>query len=112
MGMGMLLENSMQRRKQTIECQSHLKQLGMAIRLMDDRFPSAKNWCDWLTGPESGRLAGQILVCPARPGLRSGFAYNVRLAGLTLEEADQHRDVFRKRRRLERRRGAGTGRRS
>ena len=63
------------------ECVTHLQQLATAVRTYandnNDRFP-AGNWCDAL---QPGVNDLTIFQCPARPGLRSGYALNAAVAG-------------------------------
>jgi hypothetical protein len=65
----------------TKDCINHLQQLANAVRTYandnNDRFPSA-NWCDALQSGVNDLTAFQ---CPARPGLRCGYALNAAVAG-------------------------------
>ena len=70
---------------QNINCVNNAGQVALAVRLYadehDGKCPPAVNWCDAilnnLPGPETFK-------CPQRPGEKSGFAFNAKLAGKTL----------------------------
>jgi len=86
-GAGLLLP-ALARLKQNVQssnCDNNARQVALAIRLYadenDGKCPPAVNWCDAilnnLPGPETFK-------CPQRPGEKSGFALNAKIAGKTL----------------------------
>lgn len=70
---------------QNNSCANNARQVALAVRLYadenDGKCPPAVNWCDAIVNNLPGPDA---FKCPQRPGEKSGFAFNAKLAGKTL----------------------------
>ena len=86
-GLGFLLPFIAQQHRMQAPAQScprNLQNVAMALRLYaeghDGKYPAAANWCGDVT---PFLQTPDLLRCPARPKLRSGYAYNRAIAGRT-----------------------------
>ena len=82
-------------RAQSINCVNNVKQLGLAARIYasdhGDAFPDAAKWCELIQNDVGSPNAFQ---CPADPGLRCAFAYNRKLDGWKVSEANPQTVLF------------------
>jgi len=96
MGAVMLLPSLAQSKAkaQSISCVNNLKQIGLATRIYSldnaDTFPTEK-WCDLLRADLGST---NVLICPARQGIRCGYAYNSNLLGRADAEVDPGTVMF------------------
>jgi hypothetical protein len=71
------------------QCAMNVKQLSMAVecyeRDWDGRMPLAGNWSDALY---PYILKPEVFVCPKAPNERSGYAYNLGVAGMNTAGID------------------------
>ena len=67
---------------QSINCVNNMKQLALAVRVYaanhNDLLPPTATWCDAILG---GVGSAKVFQCPAEPGDRCSYAFNVRLDG-------------------------------
>jgi hypothetical protein len=82
-------------RAQTINCVNNMKQITIGVRLYasdnSDKFPQATNWCDAIISTVG---SPRVFQCPQNPGLRSAYAYNLKLSGLEEGKADPQTVMF------------------
>ncbi len=71
------------------KCLSNVKQLNLALLQYtndwDGRFPPASRWSDAIR-PYIGKK--DIFICPARPKIRCGYAYNKNLSNARMEDLE------------------------
>jgi len=75
-------------RAASIQCMNNVKQLDLALIMYadanHDHFPAGTNWCDALKPYVKNDKT--FRCSQGKPGLRSHYAFNARLAGLTTKE--------------------------
>jgi hypothetical protein len=69
-------------------CNQKIANLAISLEMYDadyDTLPDASRWCDAIASREP-RVKAWWFVCPQRPDLRCGYAFNSALSGVSLKD--------------------------
>ena len=73
----------------SINCMNNMKQLALGVRMYStdnkDAFPAAGKWCDAINSYVG---SPRVFVCPSQPTARCGYAFNAKVAGLTVDKVN------------------------